>query len=459
MLHIPIEEFNIPLNQDPHVLKSWTWFISLLTPEDWLIRKKSIEEKITVEERMGEPFSESLDKGTLLVVNDDQIGWYLYLVDMFLNEPHKYEYFQGARVIPIFKRLGMDIEILLSIEGIKSKVRSLLKTRKSEADAMLFEILTALVWTRNGWHVSFLKESKNGKMPDLFVKKADEEFYIECKRQKKTSDYTYRETRKRQLLISYLNRQLLANNILLDIIFHVELESLADTYLRDLLIKKLDKITEPCKISVEGVVDIEVSLIDINYINEHLKKHWVKHHSPQMNQLIGKKSPDNMSFTCGLHASFIRVGEGEINNLYINEISRAYGVFWRCDAEEAVLAKARDIKKQLFAALEQFQPNKNAIVHIGMETFDGPEIEMKRHIKITDTLNNIHLSERSLKWVYCHFFQSYSTTNETWVFDETVKTISSNPPEGFPPLHSNFLVVPDEDILDDMTHWDRGLPL
>ncbi len=164
---------------------------------------------LTVEERKSAPFSESLDKGTLLVIKDDQIGWYLYLVEMYLKQPHKYEFFQGARVIPIFKRFGQDFEMLMQIEGIRKKVKNLIKVRKSEADAMLFEILTALVWVRNGWNVSFLEESKTGKMPDLYAKKDDREFYIECKRQMKTSDYTYRETKKRQIMISYLSKELL----------------------------------------------------------------------------------------------------------------------------------------------------------------------------------------------------------------------------------------------------------
>ncbi|MGB4400178.1 MAG: hypothetical protein WBJ10_12480, partial [Daejeonella sp.] len=125
MITIPVEEFNMPLDQDSDVLKSWTWFMSLFSPDEWQKRKLAIEERITIEVKTGEPFSESLDKGTLLVINDDQIGWYLYLVEMFLKEPHKYEFFQGARVIPIFKRLGQDYELLTSIEGIRKKIKNL----------------------------------------------------------------------------------------------------------------------------------------------------------------------------------------------------------------------------------------------------------------------------------------------------------------------------------------------
>lgn len=458
MITIPVEEFNIPLDQDEDVLKSWTYFMSLFSDEDWQNRKQAIEKSITVEVKGGAPFGESLDKGTLLVVNDDQIGWYLYLVEMFLKAPHKYEYFQGARVVPIFKKFGQDFDLLMGIEGIRRKVKNLIKVRKSEADALLFEILTALVWARNGWQVSILEESKTGKMPDLLARKDGREFHIECKRQKKTSDYAYRETKKRQIMASYISKELLFHNLLLDIVFHVELESLEDTYLRDFLIEKIPTISKPGKISDEGKVEINISFVDIKGINDHLRKFWVKHHSPQLNLLIGKKAPDNLAFTSGMYANFVKVGEGEVNNQYVSELANAYGVFWHCDAPEAISAKARDIKKQLYSALEQFQPNQNVVIHIGMETFDGPEVEMKRMLKITDTLESPELIAPNLKWAYCHFFQSYATPDEPWVFDETVNTISSIPPEGRPPLTLTFLVVPEGAGLNNLAHWERPLP-
>lgn len=456
---IPIEEFNMPLDQDSDVLKSWLWFLSLISKEDWRIRKSAIEARITIEERTSAPFSESLDKGTLIAIKDDQIGWYLYLAELYLKEPHKYEFFQGARIIPVFKRLGQDFDLLMQIGGVTKKIRNLIKTRKSEADALLFEVLTALMWARNGWDVRFLEESKTGKKnPDLYVKKGGREFYVECKRQTKTSDYAYRETKKRQVMISHLNKELLAGCFLLDITFHVELESLPDTYLRDLLVDKLPTIKSPHKIVEKDVVEIDISFVDVMSINKYLKDHWVKYQSPQLNLLIGRKAPDNLAFTSGLYANFFKVGEGNVNNQYVDEIGLAYGVFCKCDASEAINAKARDIKKQLFSALEQFQPGQNVVIHIGMETFDGPEVEKKRLFKITETVDNLGIKGKNLKWAYCHFFQSYSTPIETWAFDETVTTISSVPPDLPPPLASTFLIVPEEAGQDNKSHWELPLP-
>ena len=90
-------------------------------------------------------------------------------------------------------------------------------------------------------------------------------------------------------MISYLTDTLIARNILLEITFHVELEPLPDTFLRDLLEQKLLTATAGKIISNEQV-DVDLTFVDIAAINSHLEKFFVKHYSPQMNSLIGKKA-------------------------------------------------------------------------------------------------------------------------------------------------------------------------
>jgi len=139
--------------------------------EQLSLLKAKIEQKISLKFRTSPPFSDSLTEGTLIVDREDKIGWYLYLVDMLINEPHKYEYFQGSRVIPIFKRIGIDLESLKNIKGIEKRVRDLIKRRRHEADALLFEILTALLWAKNGYNVSFIEETAEKKTPDILAEK------------------------------------------------------------------------------------------------------------------------------------------------------------------------------------------------------------------------------------------------------------------------------------------------
>ena len=306
--------------------------------------------------------------------------------------------------------------------------------------------------------MAFLEESKSGKTPDLTARKGNEEWYIECKRQSKSSDYSLRERLKWQNIISQINKQLLKHNMLLEVVFHIELTSLPDTYLKDLLYAKIPLIVKEGKVLSTNEVDVSVSFINIDSINKHVSKFVVKNDSPVMAALIGGKPTYNLGFTSGMEAGFYRVGEGTVNNLYVNAVRRAFGAFWSCHAPEAIFAKARDIKKQIFSALQQFRPEHNGVVHVGMETFDGPAVEKARFQKITDTVGQIGLEGKNLKWAYCHFFQAYSPTHTNWTFDETVNTISSNPPYGSPPLTSKFLIVPEDVGIDNLNHWERPLP-
>ncbi len=460
MQRIPIESLNFPKYDDQDVIKSWKWFMSFISEGDWLKRKALIERKIMMGIKVNKPFTDSLTNGTLIVIKDDVIGWYLYLVDVLINEPHKYEYFQGARIVPIFKRLGKDLESLKNIGGIEGRVKEMLRKRKSEADALLFEILTALLWAKNGYQVSFLAEKNGEKTPDIIAEKDGCIWNIECKRQSKTADYTYKETAKRQKMVSYIIETLLELNILLTIDFHVELKTLPDTFLRDLLEKKLN-LGNSGKIVSNNQVDIGLTFVDILFFKEHLRNNFVKHNTPMLHKLIGKNPVDNKGFTCGLHGSFFRVGDGEINNLYISDISNAFGVYWTCDAKEAIWAKARNIKNQLHKAMQQFNSKDTSVVHIGMETFDGPEVEKIRFEKIINTVEEINPEKTNLKWIFCHFFQAYSPPDQNWVFDETVTSMTPFVQPKSPLGVLQLMISPDDEnsnTKDSLSHWERPLP-
>lgn len=457
MNRLPIEDFKIPQYDDQDVINSWKWLMSYIPKKDWEKRKANIEKKILIEFRTTQPFTEPLAEGTLLAIKDDVIGWYLYLIETLIYEPQKYEYYQGARVVPIFKRLGAELNTINNIGGINKRVKDLLKRRISEADAILFEILTALLWAKNGYQVDFITENSKGKTPDLIATKDGETWNIECKRQSKTSDYTYRETVKRQKMVSHIAKILLEHNILLDIVFHVEVESLPDTYLRDILAQKL-KLAIPGRIISNNEVDVVMTYVDLPAINRHLDKYFVKNNSPMLNRLIAGKTINHKAFTCGIYAEFYRVGNGSVNNLYISSIAKAYGIHWTCDSKEAVWAKARDIKNQLHKAMQQFNPADNSVVHFGLETLDGPEVERTRFEKIMQTIVKIDITQNNLKWIFCHFFQAYSVPEELWFFDESISIMSSNI-ESKPPISITSMIVPeDENTEEGIFHWERPHP-
>ena len=452
---IPPSYFNFPSISDPDIINAYNWIRSYIHEKDWKKRISYIEKELSLKFKKDE--SIDISKGTLNAINSDKIGWYLYLVYVGINEPYKYDYFPSARILPIFKRLGMNLDMVKSISGINKKIRTLVSKRMSEADAILFEILTALLWRRNGWDVKILDEAKNRKTPDLEVTKEGKTWQVECKRQSKTANYTYQETEKRQKIISQVCDLLMQYDVLLDITFHVELLSLPETYLKDLLTDIIPKTKASGKLIQNDEIDIDISFIDYNKINSFLKEYGiVKQNSPQLLELIANRPVDHSSFTGGNLGRYYLIGEGEVNNLYFTQIDKAFGVECRCDAESAIIAKARDVKNQIHDAIKQFNQESDGIIHIGMETFDGSIVENERTNKITKTLKEIDAP--NLGWIYLHYFQSYSRSEDPWILDETTQRITAyiNP---VPPLSIEHLIIPENEVLsEDISHWDRPLP-
>ena len=64
-------------------------------------------------------------------------------------------------------------------------------------DGILFEMLVALLWKINGYEsVEFLEETPGGMTPDLRASNKTDEWYIECKRLDKDSQYRREERAK-----------------------------------------------------------------------------------------------------------------------------------------------------------------------------------------------------------------------------------------------------------------------
>lgn len=445
---------------DQDVINAFEWFMTFMTfmtPFQWQTRKKAIEDYLGKYYVDTPPLSQPISDGLRLVIDKDRIGWYLYLIHCLIYEPHKYEYYQAARIIPTFKRIGLDIGTLKSIEGVRKKVSDLIKKRSSEADQFLFELLVALVWNRNGYNVKFLPEGSS-KAPDLLVEKDGKIYQVECKRQQKSGAYFYKENEIRQKMVHHIAPFLLKYNLLLEIIFHVELKSLPENYLLELFKAEQSKIRGRNWSISNNEVDIEASVIDFSTINKSLKEYHIKDKSPQLLELIAKRPVDLEGFTVALNASTYHVGNPLANNLYINDIKDGFGVICSCDAQQANFEKARDLNGLLHKAMEQLTLDYEAVVHIGMETFDGPSVEAERLKKIYQTMESIEPSKTKLDWIFSHYFQSYSRSDQLWIFDETVDVASSYIVP-ITPLPKNFLILPDEaEIIESSWHWERPLP-
>ncbi|MDN5397314.1 MAG: hypothetical protein L0G05_12365, partial [Chryseobacterium sp.] len=184
-----------------------------------------------------------------------------------------------------------------------------------------------------------------------------------------------------------------------------------------------------------------------------LKSNFFKNNSPELIHLIAGRYKGSDDFTYGCIPTKLSYIDNH-DDYFVEEISNAFGVFSYCDAEEA---KARDIKNQFFSATQQFNSDLDSVIHIGLETYDGSEIEVKRASKTSKTIQGLGNVDVKVKFIFCHFLQSYPTTYFDFSYDETVLPISSTFEEY--PIKKKMLIIPDNiNTIANVSHWELPLP-
>jgi len=332
---------------------------------------------------------------------------------------------------------------------------------RNQADSGLFEMLVAVLWAKNGWKdVELIPPAPPAKTPDIKAASLKEEWFVECKRLYQSSGYSRRE-REKWLTMWRLFRGFLSDNQLpyvLDIVFHVELESLPDEFLRDELSRKLGLAAAPCKLISNETWDIDVSLVNLRAVQAQLRRSYVKLPSGRLNELIGGRRDPGRGFTSMFKGEYVRMGSGRGCNIYVDSLDFAAGAFWHCDAERAIEQKARDIRRHLAAAIEQLPANAPCAVHVGLETLDGWPVEAERYARIINTVYSFDSRGKDLRWIYCHLFQPYAPPDQAWVYDETVYNFSYHRPENEAPLQFHPLTVSFDQEPTDGVHWLRDAP-
>ena len=449
---------------DPDVERVFDWMVGFLTAEEWRRRVDSIEAQLeaTLAPRASRETATSYES---VSITNDRAAWYLYLIDTVLHAPLKYEPTQGARVVPIFKRLGADFDLLRRVKGVDERVAKMLGPQKNQPDSVLFELLIALVWMRNGSEeVELLEEAPPDRRPDIRALMGGNAWYIECKRLEKTSDYSERERRKWLRMWAQARDVLLdcRCSVVLDVVFHVELESLPDDFLVKELCGKLMLVQPPCLVISNEIWEVSAAPVDYVAARDHLARYCVKYPSDQIVELIGGRREPNRGFTCAIEGQFIQMGDAPGNNRFLDDLSFAIGAFWSCDADRSIERKARDIRGHLADAVRQLPDGERGVVHVGLETVDGQIVEAERYARIVNTVRQFDARETDLRWVYCHLFQSYAPPHDCWIIDETVYYFGRSDQAGPEPISKRSSVIPEDEVNEDngcvSVHWMRPTP-
>ena len=403
--------------EDRHVRVAFNWFMQFIKPEDWRSRKTKIEDYLSsVHETKihSVPLSFS---STRLSFDKDQIAWFLYLADAYLSHPQDYDFPQGARVIPQIKTLGRFVELLDNVQGIQNYLSKRLNNIHSSADSLLFELLVALTYKRNNWKtVSLIPESPPAKSPDIFVSNGNQEWYIECKKLSKSSQYSLDERDKWLHLWEPLSNYLQENkkSIIFDLVFHVELKTLDNAFISDILIPKLKFVTTNGVVIDDKTCTVRVKFVDLETVRKKIAESYIKITSSSLGALVTGEYFPSVDFTCVLHGK-----PSPLHPTYLDEIDFISCARWSCDANAAILKKARDIRRQLADATDQLPNNKASIIHLGIESHDGPIVEDERFKRIINTVSFWNSKNKDLQWIYCHIFDPQAPPDKNWDFGET----------------------------------------
>ncbi|MCK4622241.1 MAG: hypothetical protein KAT62_08495 [Desulfuromonadales bacterium] len=452
---------------DPLVVdmkKAFNWFLDYMGEDDWEKRRSNVIKHFR---EMGSALYEQPEKYDMdsergrLAFYQDWVAWYLYLVESVADRPAVDEPSQSSRIRHFFATIGRYSDELKKVKGIESKLHDLLKKKINQPDSILFELVVAICYLKNGWVVEFIPETGANKTPDLRVCRDEKEFFVECKRLAKVTQYSEGERtewlkrwkRLLPLLMKY------PHSVFLDVEFKKEVAKTDENVIAKAFYSMFasGSIAQGFCIENEDVV-VGARHIDMKKIDDHFEKWMVKYPSPQLHALFDENYEAHGSYTTACIARLVEVGADSesVLNIFADSIEKAYCAKWECTAIESIDKKAKDVKNLLVKAVNQAPDNGSTIIHIGYETLHGPWVEFIRDEKIIEIISEFDFGNKNIASIFCHSFQARNFANDLWDFAETTRYfgVTEDP---FDILTEIQLMERDGTVKADDTHWAQDM--
>lgn len=439
MFHLREGEKNF-LGDDEDVRRATEYFKNLAGKEEWEKRRLATAKHFL----NGLAGIATTGKGEYFQSNDI-FAWYLFLAEAFNEHPWNYEYFSGARVIPIFASLGRNLDKLLHCDGFDARARELVSSAKAQPNGPIFEFLVAGAYLNDGAEVRFIPHTPAKKSFDLLVARDGKSWAVECKRME-VSDYGDSERMRMRELWQPISAAFASKgwSIYADVNFKCELTDISRDYLQSKVFAWVN--SKQCSYlwddeSARGVI----GELDMSPIQNLLRRDYVAYPSSRLIEVVTgtyRRNDNNLSL--------YKMKFGP-NPKVIDEIDFAIVCRWQNLSDESISKKARDIKRKLAKANDQLPDDLPGVIHIGIEAVDGDEVERRRYEKIMETVKTFDPAQSNLEFVYCHYFAPEAPPNETWAFDETVAWYGIRPTKM--PLGNSKLVMPDGVAMRDGVHW------
>jgi hypothetical protein len=427
-------------------------FLGRMPVEEWATRREAILQSFR-----GRTAGTALATAPSIRVQADEIAWYLFLCQQALEDPFCTDISQSQRALPFLAGIGARWHHASRVHGLERKLDELLNDYRQEPDGLLFEVLVALAYAAAGWDVTLLPEGVE-KTPDMHIAREGREFFVECKRMSRKTQYA--DTERNEFLQHWDKaKSLLLSNrqwIWFKGDFHVEASALEPNFLSNVF-----RSTLPLSDSFRGALihqsdqaTIHARLIDQAAVRSHMRKNLVKTNSPTLIRLLGGDwAPDNAATTILQMVKTTQVVWCDVPELgsYVDEIGFACGFTRTFDAEVSVDKKARDVTKLLSQAVKQVPSDRPSIIHIAAETMEGTAVELRRTEKVMERVPGF-TTGKPVAAVRFHRLQGHQRPDILYEFDETVDTFLLQPTDltGMPTM----VVAPPDTLLRQGSHWN-----
>lgn len=120
--------------ESPDCKRAVGYFKSLISDEEWISRRAAVAKRF-YQGLIGEDVDPS-GKGKYFD-DRDLFGWYLFLAEAFTDHPWNYEIIFGCRIIPIFVAIGINLDLLLKIDGFVERAARAIGSEKSQPNGAL----------------------------------------------------------------------------------------------------------------------------------------------------------------------------------------------------------------------------------------------------------------------------------------------------------------------------------
>mgnify|MGYP001606673534 FL=1 len=407
---------------DPNMIflkKGYEFLKNKIHPNDWDKRRNAIIEYLI------ERPTDYSSKNSKIRFKDDEIAWYIFLCEEFFRNPLCTNPSQMSRITPWVISLGRAVDSLEKLDNIHLKIIDLLKKYKDNPDGTFFELLVASSYLKKGFKVEFL-ETKGTKTPDLRVYDEENEFFVECKKLQRRTDYAEKERDSYLSAWNSVKNKLLTDypNYWFDIEFKNELVGNIQIDLKKKFSCLRQDQSNELFFEDEDVI-IEGKKQNIFFINRYLNNNHVKMETFTFSKLLGGeyvKSNSDRTHILKMKPEYFKAASAPVLGLFVGSLDCFCGATRKFTNEISQEKKAKAVGKQINEALDQLNGFKNKVVHVLYEAMEAEDVEQRRWKKveenILDTLPRIDESTDSIK---VHRIQYVESIDQMFDVIETIK--------------------------------------